>query len=113
MTIHSAKGLEFETVFISGLEQDLFPHKRMDEDSVTAEESEEEREEERGGAIHDGTITGPPFIASKRGAKFHLRTCPFISKINPENRIEIMDKSAARKRELKPCECVQHAESEL
>ncbi len=43
MTIHAAKGLEFECVFISGLEQDLFPHKRMNQDSVTAEESEEER----------------------------------------------------------------------
>lgn len=26
MTVHHAKGLEFENVFISGLEQDLFPH---------------------------------------------------------------------------------------
>jgi DNA helicase-2/ATP-dependent DNA helicase PcrA len=26
MTVHSAKGLEFDAVFISGLEQGLFPH---------------------------------------------------------------------------------------
>ena len=26
MTIHSAKGLEFDYVFITGLEEDLFPH---------------------------------------------------------------------------------------
>lgn len=26
MTVHSAKGLEFDTVFVSGLEQGLFPH---------------------------------------------------------------------------------------
>ena len=27
MTVHAAKGLEFKYVFITGLEQDLFPHK--------------------------------------------------------------------------------------
>ncbi|MDD5050574.1 MAG: UvrD-helicase domain-containing protein [Candidatus Pacebacteria bacterium] len=43
MTVHSAKGLEFEYVFICGLEQDLFPHKKLDEESVTREEAEEER----------------------------------------------------------------------
>ena len=26
MTVHSAKGLEFDVVFITGLEQGLFPH---------------------------------------------------------------------------------------
>ncbi len=40
MTIHSAKGLEFEVVFLVGMEEDLFPSKRaIDED----EEVEEER----------------------------------------------------------------------
>ncbi|MDD4989469.1 MAG: 3'-5' exonuclease [Candidatus Pacebacteria bacterium] len=43
MTVHAAKGLEFEYVFICGLEQDLFPHKKLDEESVTREEAEEER----------------------------------------------------------------------
>lgn len=38
MTIHAAKGLEFKYVFITGLEQDLFPHSR-----IKKEESEEER----------------------------------------------------------------------
>lgn len=28
MTVHSSKGLEFDYVFISGLEEDLFPHKK-------------------------------------------------------------------------------------
>lgn len=41
MTIHSAKGLEFHTVFLSGLEQGLFPHER--DSKLTGPEGEEER----------------------------------------------------------------------
>ena len=40
MTVHSAKGLEFRTVFIVGLEEDLFPNQ-------SARESLREMEEER------------------------------------------------------------------
>ncbi len=43
MTVHAAKGLEFEYVFVTGLEQDLFPHRRMQAGESTPEESEEER----------------------------------------------------------------------
>jgi DNA helicase II / ATP-dependent DNA helicase PcrA len=39
MTIHNAKGLEFDTVLITGLEEGLFPHVRSD----TPETLEEER----------------------------------------------------------------------
>ncbi len=42
MTVHASKGLEFDRVFICGLEQDLFPHKRMGT-TQKAEDSEEER----------------------------------------------------------------------
>lgn len=42
MTIHAAKGLEFDTVFITGLEDGLFPHKAMD-GGETNEHKEEER----------------------------------------------------------------------
>lgn len=39
MTLHSAKGLEFPTVFITGLEEGLFPHKMsMDTESGLEEE---------------------------------------------------------------------------
>lgn len=61
--------------------------------------------------IPEGTPKGAiAFIASKRGGKFHMPNCPFIAKINPENRVEIADRQTARARELKPCECVHHAE---
>jgi DNA helicase-2/ATP-dependent DNA helicase PcrA len=38
MTIHAAKGLEFSYVFITGLEDGLFPHERMGNDGVDEEE---------------------------------------------------------------------------
>jgi len=39
MTIHSSKGLEYENVFITGMNEDIFPSSR----SVTDEDKEEER----------------------------------------------------------------------
>lgn len=41
MTVHAAKGLEFDTVFVSGMEEGLFPHQGM------GNESERDEEEER------------------------------------------------------------------
>ena len=43
MTVHASKGLEFDCVFIAGLEQDLFPLKHMNEDEMSRAEEEEER----------------------------------------------------------------------
>ena len=40
MTVHASKGLEFKYVFITGLEDGLFPHER---DSKIDEDKEEER----------------------------------------------------------------------
>ena len=41
MTMHSAKGLEFDTVFLAGVEDHIIPHRR------TIEENEKALEEER------------------------------------------------------------------
>jgi len=43
MTIHAAKGLEFDYVFITGLEEGLFPHEKLGEKEISEEEGEEER----------------------------------------------------------------------
>jgi DNA helicase-2/ATP-dependent DNA helicase PcrA len=43
MTVHASKGLEFDYVFITGLEENLFPHQRENEGAPTTEEDEEER----------------------------------------------------------------------
>lgn len=43
MTIHAAKGLEFSHVFITGLEDGLFPHERNEFDPRSHADDEEER----------------------------------------------------------------------
>jgi len=43
MTVHASKGLEFEYVFISGLEEGLFPHERMSETKDESASEEERR----------------------------------------------------------------------
>lgn len=43
MTVHASKGLEFNVVFVSGLEDGLFPHQKLYQSDISPEESEEER----------------------------------------------------------------------
>ncbi|WP_297574593.1 UvrD-helicase domain-containing protein [uncultured Deefgea sp.] len=38
MTVHAAKGLEFNAVFLSGLEEGLFPHENSSKDQASVEE---------------------------------------------------------------------------
>lgn len=40
MTVHAAKGLEFDAVFVTGLEEGLFPHEGMGNDEERDEEEE-------------------------------------------------------------------------
>ncbi len=41
MTVHASKGLEFSYIFVTGLEEGLFPHSR--DESLSEEDAEEER----------------------------------------------------------------------
>ena len=43
MTVHASKGLEFDIVFIAGLEDGLFPHQKANDRNTSPEEIEEER----------------------------------------------------------------------
>ncbi|MDO8589873.1 MAG: UvrD-helicase domain-containing protein [bacterium] len=43
MTVHASKGLEFDIVFVTGLEDGLFPHRKANEEAIGQEEREEER----------------------------------------------------------------------
>ena len=47
MTIHASKGLEFDYVFITGLEEGLFPHSRASEGKESGSGGGAESEEER------------------------------------------------------------------
>ena len=43
MTMHASKGLEFDYVFVAGMEEDLFPHQRIGKEDLNPSQSEEER----------------------------------------------------------------------
>jgi DNA helicase-2/ATP-dependent DNA helicase PcrA len=65
MTLHSAKGLEFDTVFLPGWEEGLFPHQRTLDDQGRAGLEEERR------LAHVGSparASGRRFISPPTGA---------------------------------------------
>ncbi|KND50090.1 MAG: DNA helicase II / ATP-dependent DNA helicase PcrA [Parcubacteria bacterium C7867-008] len=84
MTVHAAKGLEFDAVFVTGLEEGLFPHEGMG--------GEEERDEEEERRLFYVAITRAKkrlFLTLARirriyGTDFMSEPSQFIRDIDPE-----------------------------
>ena len=91
MTVHSSKGLEFDTVFLVGLEEELFPSLRND----SPEGLEEER---RLAYVAITRARDRLFLCSARRRRVHgtfrnTRPSRFLSEINPD-RLAIDPRSA-------------------
>jgi DNA helicase-2/ATP-dependent DNA helicase PcrA len=88
MTLHSAKGLEFDTVFLPGWEEQLFPHQRhLDEDGLKG--LEEERRLAYVGLTRARSRAVISFAANRRIFNQWQSTIPsrFIDEL-PEDHIE-------------------------
>jgi DNA helicase-2/ATP-dependent DNA helicase PcrA len=86
MTLHGAKGLEFETVFLPGWEEGLFPHQRaLDEGGASA--LEEERRLAYVGITRAGRRAQILFAANRRiyGKWQSAYPSRFIDELPPEH----------------------------
>ncbi len=94
MTFHNGKGLEFEAVFISGLEEDLLPH-------INAKEEEEKLEEERR-LFYVGMTRAKKYLfllsCIRRyvwGSPRIMKPSRFLQEIPPENLLEPSQKKTS------------------
>ena len=87
MTVHASKGLEFDHVFVTGLEKDLFPHARHgDNKEALPEDAEEERRlfyVALTRARHKLHLSYA-LIRTIFGSKVFNQISPFIEDISPE-----------------------------
>ncbi|MBP0617046.1 UvrD-helicase domain-containing protein [Jiella mangrovi] len=91
MTLHSAKGLEFETVFLPGWEEGLFPHQRsLDEGGRTG--LEEERRLAYVGITRGKRRVKIWFVSNRRIHGLWQSTIPsrFLDEL-PEAHVEVME----------------------
>jgi len=91
MTLHSAKGLEFETVFLPGWEEGLFPHQRaLDEGGRSG--LEEERRLAYVGLTRAKRNLHIWFVSNRRIHGLWQSTMPsrFLDEL-PENHVEVAD----------------------
>ncbi|MCO5135704.1 MAG: ATP-dependent helicase, partial [Phyllobacteriaceae bacterium] len=91
MTLHSAKGLEFETVFLPGWEEGLFPHQRaLDEGGRSG--LEEERRLAYVGLTRAKKNLHLWFTSNRRIHGLWQSTIPsrFLDEL-PENHVEVME----------------------
>ena len=88
MTLHSAKGLEFPMVFLSGMEDGLFPHQRSLEDPT---QLEEERRLCYVGMTRAKRVLYLTYAESRRlhGSDYYPSPSRFLTEIPPERVIEV------------------------
>ncbi|WP_019996407.1 ATP-dependent helicase [Aureimonas ureilytica] len=95
MTLHSAKGLEFETVFLPGWEEGLFPHQRsLDEGGRSG--LEEERRLAYVGITRGKRRVKITFVSNRRIHGMWQTTIPsrFLDEL-PEDHVEVIEASAS------------------
>src|SRR5450432_2466854 len=95
MTLHAAKGLEFETVFLPGWEEGLFPHQRsLDENGRAG--LEEERRLAYVGITRARNSAKIYFAANRRIRGLWQTTAPsrFIDEL-PEDHVEVVEAAGA------------------
>jgi DNA helicase-2/ATP-dependent DNA helicase PcrA len=98
MTLHGAKGLEFDTVFLAGWEEGLFPNQRaLDEGGVKA--LEEERRLAYVGITRARKLCTISFASNRRVYNQWISSVPsrFIAEL-PEDHIEHLHRNPAMRR---------------
>ena len=98
MTLHSAKGLEFDTVFLPGWEEGLFPHQRSLDESGRAG-LEEERRLAHVGLTRARKRAKIYFATNRRIHGLWTSTVPsrFLDEL-PEAHVEVKRSGAAARR---------------
>ncbi len=91
MTLHAAKGLEFEVVFLPGWEEGLFPHQRSLDESGQAG-LEEERRLAYVGITRARRIAKVSFAQNRRNRGLYQSALPsrFVDEL-PEAHVEVSE----------------------
>ena len=91
MTLHAAKGLEFDTVFLPGWEEGLFPHQRsLDEEGLSG--LEEERRLAYVGLTRAKRLAKVSFAQNRRNRGLYQSASPsrFVDEL-PDDNVEILE----------------------
>ena len=94
MTLHAAKGLEFDTVFLPGFEEGLFPHQRsLDENGLDG--LEEERRLAYVGITRAKRRAKISFAQNRRNRGLYQSAAPsrFIDEL-PEDHVEVVERQS-------------------